>query len=63
MEIFEKYKVDFISITENFDTSSPSGRLLRNIILAFAQFEREMAAERTRNKMLARGERIYGMVA
>ena len=38
IEIFEKHKVDFISVTERFDTSTPSGRLLRNIMLTFAQF-------------------------
>jgi len=45
IEIFEKYNVDFISVTERFDTSTPSGRLLRNIMLTFAQFERELASE------------------
>jgi len=42
IEFFEKHGVSFISITENFDTSSPSGCLLRNIILTFAQFKREL---------------------
>ncbi|MCM8782453.1 MAG: recombinase family protein [Candidatus Omnitrophica bacterium] len=54
MEIFEQFKVDFISVTERFDTSTPSGRLLRNIMLTFAQFERELARERTIDKMLQR---------
>ena len=40
IEIFDKYGVDFISVTERFDTSTPAGRLLRNIMLTFAQFER-----------------------
>ncbi len=40
IEFFEKYDVSFISVTERFDTSTPSGRLLRNIMLTFAQFER-----------------------
>ncbi len=57
IEFFEKYDVSFISISEHFDTSSASGRLLRNIMLTFAQFEREMTAERTRDKMLARAEK------
>ena len=46
-----------MSVTERFDTSSPSGRLLRNIMLTFAQFEREMIIERTRDKMLQRAEK------
>ena len=46
-----------MSVTERFDTSSASGRLLRNIMLTFAQFEREMTAERTRDKMIQRAER------
>ena len=35
IELFDKYNVDFISVTERFDTSTPSGRLLRNIMLTF----------------------------
>ncbi len=57
IEIFEKYNVDFISVTERFDTSTPSGRLLRNIMLTFAQFERELASERTKDKMLQRANK------
>ena len=57
IEFFERFKVDFISVTERFDTSTPSGRLLRNIMLTFAQFERELASERTRDKMLERANK------
>ncbi|MDP2922187.1 MAG: recombinase family protein [Candidatus Omnitrophota bacterium] len=57
MEVFEQYKVDFISITERFDTSTPSGRLLRNIMLTFAQFERELTSERTKDKLLERAQK------
>ena len=57
IELFEKYSVDFISVTERFDTSTPSGRLLRNIMLTFAQFERELASERTKDKMLQRAQK------
>ncbi len=57
MEVFEQYKVDFISITERFDTSTPAGRLLRNIMLTFAQFERELTSERTRDKLLERANK------
>jgi DNA invertase Pin-like site-specific DNA recombinase len=55
--LFEKYGVDFISVTERFDTSTPSGRLLRNIMLTFAQFERELASERTKDKMPQRAQK------
>ena len=57
IEHFEKHCVDFISITERFDTSTPSGRLLRNIMLTFAQFERELTSERTRDKMFERAKK------
>ena len=57
MEIFDEHKVDFISVTERFDTSTPAGRLLRNIMLTFAQFERELASERTKDKMLERAKK------
>lgn len=57
IEIFEKHSVSFLSITERFDTSTPSGRLLRNIMLTFAQFERELISERIRDKMLERAKK------
>ncbi len=57
IELFEKYGVNFISVTERFDTSTPSGRLLRNIMLTFAQFERELTSERTRDKLLQRAQK------
>ena len=41
IDIFDSHNASFISVTENFDTASPSGRLMRNIMLTFAQFERE----------------------
>jgi site-specific DNA recombinase len=57
IEFFEKHGVIFVSVSERFDTSSASGRLLRNIMLTFAQFERELTGERTRDKMLQRAEK------
>ena len=57
IEFFEKYGVSFVSVSERFDTSSASGRLLRNIMLTFAQFEREMTAERTKDKLNQRAEK------
>jgi len=57
IELFEKYNVNFISVTERFDTSTPSGRLLQNIMLTFSQFERELTSERTKDKMLQRAQK------
>ncbi len=57
IEFFEQHGVSYVSVTEHFDTSSPSGRLLRNIMLTFAQFEREMIADRVKNTMLQRAEK------
>ena len=57
IEFFEQAKIDFISITERFDTSTPAGRLLRNIMLTFSQFERELTSERTKDKLLERAKR------
>ena len=57
IEVFDKYNVDFISITERFDTSTPAGRLLRNIMLTFAQFERELVSERVKDKLLERAKK------
>src|SRR3989344_2285730 len=57
IEFFEQSKIDFISITERFDTSTPAGRLLRNIMLTFSQFERELTSEKTKDKMLERSRK------
>jgi site-specific DNA recombinase len=57
IEVFEQFNVSFISVTERFDTSTPSGRLLRNIMLTFAQFERELISERIRDKMFERAKK------
>lgn len=45
----EYHNVEFVSVTENFDTSSPMGRAMLNIVLVFAQLERETIAERVRD--------------
>ena len=57
IEFFEQAKIDFISITERFDTSTPASRLLRNIMLTFSQFERELTSERTKDKLLERAKK------
>ena len=51
MSSFEKHHVSFVSVTQHFDTSQSMGRLTLNILLSFAQFEREIISERTRDKM------------
>jgi len=53
MELFEKHDVSFVSITQEFNTSTSMGRLMLNILLSFAQFEREIISERTRDKIAA----------
>jgi len=51
--VLEKHDCAFVSVTQRFDTSESMGRLTLNMLLSFAQFEREMIAERTRDKMHA----------
>ncbi len=51
IEAFDKHKVSFVSVTQQFNTSQSLGRLVLHILLSFAQFEREMISERTRDKM------------
>src|SRR5713101_3336814 len=53
MEIFERHKVSLVSITQPLNTTSSLGRLTLNILLSFAEFERSMIADRTRDKMAA----------
>jgi site-specific DNA recombinase len=53
LSIFEKHSVSFVAVTQQFNTSTSLGRLTLNILLSFAQFERELIAERTRDKLSA----------
>jgi site-specific DNA recombinase len=53
MGLFEKYSVCFVSVTQQFNTDTPLGRLTLNILLSFAQFEREIISDRTRDKQVA----------
>jgi site-specific DNA recombinase len=53
METFERYKVSFVSITQQFNSATSMGRLVLNVLLSFAQFEREIISERTRDKIAA----------
>ena len=53
VEHFDKYKVSFVSVTQHFNTTSSMGRLTLNVLLSFAQFEREVTGERIRDKIAA----------
>ena len=53
IEVLDQHGVSFVSVTQQFNTTSSLGRLTLNILLSFAQFEREMIAERTKDKMSA----------
>jgi site-specific DNA recombinase len=53
MEVFERHHVSFVSVTQQFNTANSMGRLMLNVLLSFAQFEREMISERTRDKIAA----------
>ncbi len=53
VELFEAHGVTFVSITQSFNTTTSVGRLTLNILLSFAQFEREVTGERIRDKIAA----------
>ena len=53
IDLFDKHDVTFVSITQQFNTTTSMGRLTLNILLSFAQFERELASERIRDKFVA----------
>jgi len=53
IEVFDKHNVSFVSITQQFNTTSSMGRLTLNVLLSFAQFEREVTSERIRDKFAA----------
>jgi site-specific DNA recombinase len=53
MDLFDQRSVSFVSVTQQFNTTTSLGRLTLNILLSFAQFEREIIGERTRDKMSA----------
>ena len=57
LEFFDKHNVAFVSITQQFNTNTSMGRLTLNILLSFAQFEREIISERTKDKMGAARKR------
>ena len=59
VDVFDRNGVTFVSVTQSFNTTTSMGRLTLNILLSFAQFEREVTAERIRDKVKA--SRMKGM--
>ena len=53
VELFDAHGVSFVSVTQQFNTTTSMGRLTLNVLLSFAQFEREVTAERIRDKVAA----------
>ena len=53
VDIFDRHEVSFVSVTQQFNTTTSMGRLTLNVLLSFAQFEREVTAERIRDKVAA----------
>src|SRR4030088_822749 len=65
LELFDAHDVSFVSVTQQFNTTTSMGRLTLNILLSFAQFEREVTSERIRDKIAAskrKGLWVGGMV-
>lgn len=56
-ELFDHHHVSFVAVTQQFNTSTSMGRLTLNVLLSFAQFEREVAGERIRDKIAASKKR------
>ena len=61
MEMFQQYKVEFISSTEKFDTSTPMGRAMLNICIVFAQLERETIQKRVIDTYISRSQKGFYM--
>jgi site-specific DNA recombinase len=53
VELFDRHNVSFVSVTQQFNTTTSMGRLTLNVLLSFAQFEREVTSERIRDKIAA----------
>jgi len=53
VEVFDRHNVSFVSVTQQFNTTTSMGRLMLNVLLSFAQFEREVTGERIRDKIAA----------
>ena len=57
IDVFDQHNCSFVSVTQNFNTSDSMGRLTLNMLLSFAQFEREIGSERVRDKQAASKKR------
>ena len=57
IDVFEAHAVSFVSVTQQFNTTTSMGRLMLNVLLSFAQFEREVTGERIRDKIAASKKR------
>src|SRR5271166_4194074 len=53
VDLFDAHRVSFVSVTQSFNTTTSMGRLTLNVLLSFAQFEREVTGERIRDKIAA----------
>ena len=63
VELFDAHGVAFVSVTQSFNTTTSMGRLTLNVLLSFAQFEREVTGERIRDKIAASKKRAFGSAA
>lgn len=59
VDVFDQQKVTFVSVTQQFNTTSSMGRLTLNVLLSFAQYEREITSERLKDKIAA--SKTHGM--
>ena len=53
VEVFDAKSISFVAVTQQFNTTTSMGRLTLNVLLSFAQFERELSSERVRDKVAA----------
>jgi site-specific DNA recombinase len=60
VELFDAHGVSFVAVTQQFNTTTSMGRLTLNVLLSFAQFEREVIGERIRDKVAASKRRGFG---
>lgn len=63
VETFDARSISFVAVTQQFNTTTSMGRLTLNVLLSFAQFERELASERVRDKVAASRKKANGRAA